>query len=54
MINTYRMNDIDLKVMTYILTKGRTGYLITCTALNDRFDGDRPAFDGAVLTFRVE
>jgi hypothetical protein len=54
LVYTHRMGQLDLQCLLYIIVKGRRGYNVTCSALQDTFETHRGRFEEIVATFRFE
>jgi hypothetical protein len=39
--------------ISFIITKGTTAYILTCSTLPEKFDGVRPTFEGVLGTFKI-
>lgn len=54
MVYTHRMGASTLKVLVYMIVKDNRGYVITCTALPDRFYTFRSQFEDIAQSFQFE
>lgn len=54
LIYSHRMGTVKLKVLVYMLVKGRRGYAIVCSAAPEQFLKYRDKFEEIVQSFKFE
>ncbi len=54
MVYTHKMGASTFKVLVYMIVKDNRGYVITCTALPDRFYTFRSEFEDIAQSFQFE
>lgn len=52
-VYTFRYATYNLKNTAYFVVKNNTGYVLTCTAVNTKFDKFQPQFKTAVNSFVI-
>ena len=53
-VHSQRVEDLEVKILTYVVVRERSAWLIHCTAEPAKFDRYRETFDKAVASFRLE
>ena len=53
-VYSHKMMKVRMKVLMYVVVRGRKAYVITCTTLPDAFDEHEPVFQKIVRSFRFE
>lgn len=52
LVYTHEMQDISIKVIAFVLVKGKMGCVITCTALPDSYSKYEKTFDEVAKSFK--